>query len=136
MSGILYVEVQYDPQKDSLDVVPASLTLTPGSGTVVWWCGNLPPGRLLDVRFKGREEGPFATLAPQGEFVIGSGNTGQPQTYPYRVEWAGPEPVQPAVGEIVNTSQEETEGNPVRCVYNPSGPPVCYDKRDRQDRDL
>lgn len=127
MSAILYVEVKYDPQSNSLDVIPASLTLPAGTQAVVWWPRNLPPGRLLDVRFLGPvAEGPFVTLAPQGDFVIGSGNTGQPQGYPYEVRFTGSEPVNPGAGEIVNNPQGEVGDHPVRCVHNPSGPPTCY----------
>lgn len=128
MSNVLYIEVRYDSLSNSLDLIPANLPLLPGTQDVVWWPTGLPPGALLDIQFLGpATQGPFVTLAPQGELVIGSGNTGYPGGYPYEVHLTGAGPVNPAVGELVNKLQEQIPQHPVRCVYNPSGPPICYE---------
>lgn len=127
MSNILYVEVKYNAQSNSLELDPDHLALPPGTSCVIWWpSGAFPAIVNLDVQFQApNPKGPFLKLIPQDGMVIGSGNSGEEGGYPYVIRALGPGQINPATGELNNRVKERVLDHPVQCTPNPSGPP-CY----------
>lgn len=127
MPNILYVEVKYNAQSNSLELAPDHLALPPGTSCVVWWpSGAFPAIVNLDVQFQGQDpKGPFLKLIHQDGMVVGSGNSGEEGDYPYVIRLLGSPQIDTAAGELNNRVKEQIPDHALLCTPNPSGPP-CY----------
>ncbi len=123
MSNFLYVAVSCN--NGQIKTNPEPIVLDPTIHHVVWWCDPLS-GQVLTVRFPNGS--PFLLLRREGELVIGSGNNGIIDRYPYDVEIQSSGVVCSGKRNVENTVQEESPNCPtVVCEANPSGPPLCHE---------
>jgi hypothetical protein len=120
MSNILYVAVRNENGVAKIELEP--ITLNASVDYVVWWCDPLA-GQILTIDFP--QGSPFLSLRQEGPLVIGSGNTGAVDLYPYELKISNPPEMDcSGTGEVDNRVEQKITVCPIHCQAS-GGPPGC-----------